>query len=110
MPRKSEKANSADIIDPNKKLIIITPAVFGETVPQTMSEIDIKFIGDFCSTDKEKAEWFISHCMTADNKTKKFTAFRREFCEAFYPDLLPKKMVKKNTKYFLEQLKEKYNI
>lgn len=105
--KKATKANNAEII--KEDMVKIQPAKFGETVPQMMAEIDIAFIGDFCMSDKDKAEWFKNHCKNEDGKTKKFPAFRREFCEAFYPDLLPKpKAVKKNTAYYLEQIEEKF--
>lgn len=115
---RSKEVHEAMIVDPSIKkskgdepALVIDFAKFGETIPQSIVEINMEYIGDFCMSDKEKAQWFVSHCKDEEGKTKKFTAFRKEFCEAYYPELLPKpKAVKKNTSYYLKQMEDKFNV
>lgn len=108
----TKKAQQAAPINKNDGVEVkVEFAVFGESVPQSVMEINMAYIGDFCMSDKEKAQWYVAHCRNEEGKTKKFTAFRKEFCEAYYPELLPKpKKTRKDTSYYLKQMEEKFNI
>lgn len=92
-------------------------AVFGESVPQGTDEIDIKYIGEFCLQDEEKAKWFAEHIydgLTSKGKKKKknWPKFRREFCLAYFPEFIKdeNKEPKKDSSYYLNEIKNKFNI
>ncbi len=53
-------------------------AVYGQTVPKMVSEINVKYIIDYCREHKEAAEWYLS-CY----KDTTFMQLRKDFAEKF---------------------------
>lgn len=56
----------------------VVVAVYGKTEPTMVSEINVKYIIDYCKEHKEAAEWYLSkYSDTA------FMTLRKEFAEKF---------------------------
>ena len=53
-------------------------AVYGQTVPKMVSEINVKYIIDYCKEHEDAAKWYLS-CY----KDTTFMHLRKDFAEKF---------------------------